>query len=290
MFDEKLSLIQEGDPLPSPYEPQPIPTPLILIHDGGGTIFSYHCLGLLQPKRKLYGIANPHYDQNPDSFTPQFNGGGIPEMAAEYLSYIKKVFPWGGKIILGGWSLGGLVSLQLSKLISLNPSLRIEVVGIVMIDSVCPIVPDDGLTRNIVQHLVQWGENTREDTKRKVLRCFDEAIRMVGEWQMPEWDSRKKSPPSVILLKARESVPVAEEGGITRVDIHRGDRVLGWDGYRQGLIKSVVEVPGNHFNLFEPDGANLEAVTQELGRACVELERMYLEEKRAAGGVQRGFW
>ncbi|KAK3988351.1 Alpha/Beta hydrolase protein [Cladorrhinum sp. PSN332] len=298
MFDEQPSLIQEGPPAStSLWAPKP-PTPLFLIHDGGGTIFAYYCLGILTPQRRVYAIANPRYhhssssssssssSDDDDTCSPQFEGG-IPQMASEYLAFIKSVFPWGGKIILGGWSLGGLISLQIAKLISSSPSShRLEVVGIVMVDSICPIVDtDQSATRRVVQHAVQWGEKTKEETKRKVMRCFSEAVRMVGAWKLPEWKDGERIPP-VVLLKAREAVPLPEgedgrDGAVSRVDIHRGDRVLGWGGYRKDLVKRVVDVPGHHFNLFEPDGENLDVVTIEIGRACVELEGMYMDEKEA---------
>ena len=68
-------------------------TPLILIHDGGGTIFNYF---LLKPlRRPVWGIYNPKWD------TGETWEGGLHEMAVEYLRLIRTVVP-SGNILLGG--------------------------------------------------------------------------------------------------------------------------------------------------------------------------------------------
>lgn len=123
MLDENPHRIQER-PAGCPWVKI---TPLVLIHDGGGTTFSYHCLGNL--KRDVYGIANPYYD------TDKVWRGGIPEMARTYAQWIKGVVPQ-GEIILGGWSLGGLISLEVARILAEDSA--ICVIGIVMIDSVYP--------------------------------------------------------------------------------------------------------------------------------------------------------
>lgn len=67
--------------------------PLILIHDGGGTVFQYYLLSPLS--RPVYGIANPHFE----SGEPW--PGGLHEMAAHYASLIQAAIP-SGQILLGG--------------------------------------------------------------------------------------------------------------------------------------------------------------------------------------------
>lgn len=69
------------------------PLPLVLIHDSGGTTFSYFLLGSLS--RDVWAIHNPKY----------FDGlrweGGMDEMARKYLEYIGSE-GLSGPIILGG--------------------------------------------------------------------------------------------------------------------------------------------------------------------------------------------
>jgi thioesterase domain-containing protein len=73
--------------------PKP-PTPLVLMHDGGGLTFSYHCLN--PTNRSLYGVHNTHFDEG------GFWDGGLPEMASHYLGLVAEALPGGGDIILGG--------------------------------------------------------------------------------------------------------------------------------------------------------------------------------------------
>lgn len=84
-----LALIYDGPD----YMPRP-PAPLVLVHDGGGTTFSYHCLD--PTNRPLYGIHNAHFDDG------GWWDGGIPEMAKHYIGLISRALPAGGNIILGG--------------------------------------------------------------------------------------------------------------------------------------------------------------------------------------------
>lgn len=67
--------------------------PLVLIHDGGGTVFGYFTLGSLN--RDVYAIHNPKYD------TDEIWEGGMDEMARTYIgllerSDIKQPFVIGG--------------------------------------------------------------------------------------------------------------------------------------------------------------------------------------------------
>ncbi|KAM7203024.1 alpha/beta-hydrolase [Rhypophila sp. PSN 637] len=265
MFEEHIDVIQS----PSGFG-NLNPAPLVLFHDGGGTIFSYHMLGDL--RRPVYGIANPHWGKE-TCFE-----GGMPEMARVYVDLMRKAVP-SGKIIIGGWSLGGLTSIEVARILADDK--QFEVIGIVMIDSVCPLaynVPPDAFLK-IVPHVVEWSDNTREETRQAVLKCFADATTMVGAWKLPAWDDQQITgrsalrPPPVILLKAKEPVPVLEEG-VSRVDVVRGDRKLGWDMYLDGLVEKVVDIPGHHYNVFVTEW-RLEIITDRLKRACLDIEKIH---------------
>ncbi|KAL2017113.1 hypothetical protein VTK56DRAFT_2585 [Thermocarpiscus australiensis] len=295
MFDSNPNLIQDS-PAPgnkSLWSTENNTTPLVLIHDGGGTIFSYYCLGELG--RPLFGIANPRF------YSGGAWEGGIPQMARHYLDFIKSAVPR-GNVIIGGWSLGGLLSLEVARLladeINSEEDKALNLLGIVMVDSVCPLAPPRPPV--VVQHAMQWSEHTKEATREQVTRCFAAATRMVKEWTLPEWEGRGAEreekrdgkvvvangnghvaapktapaslrPPPVILLRAMEAVPVPREG-VSRVDLHRGDRLLGWGNYRRDLITKVMDIPGHHFNISHME--NVDAVTEAIKEACLELEAM----------------
>ena len=68
--------------------------PLVLIHDGGGTIFGYFALGSLN--RDVYAISNPRFDSGARW------EGGMDEMARTYIKFLEKAdikqpFVLGGK-------------------------------------------------------------------------------------------------------------------------------------------------------------------------------------------------
>lgn len=76
-------------------------TPLVLLHDGGGTVLSYQALGPLD--RDVYGISDPRFDAGKPW------SGGIPEMARAYLQMIKAAIPQ-RNILLGGMCALGIRS------------------------------------------------------------------------------------------------------------------------------------------------------------------------------------
>lgn len=115
-------------------------TPIFLIHDGSGTTLAYQFLEILG--RYTYGIRNPYY------YSGQVFEGGITEMAFLYASWIRKTvqdkdFPakkrnmdGSTSIFLGGWSLGGLLSMEIARQLAMDDVVRVS--GILMIDSVFP--------------------------------------------------------------------------------------------------------------------------------------------------------
>ncbi|KAM7186523.1 hypothetical protein V8F20_011345 [Naviculisporaceae sp. PSN 640] len=244
-------------------------TPLVLFHDGSGTVFSYHMLGDLS--RPMWAVSNPHYGKDTKFLL------GMPEMARRYVSNMKKCIP-SGKIILGGWSQGGLTSLEVSRILAEDN--YYTVVGIVMIDSVCPMVYGQAhldALKKIVPHVVEWGPTTREDTKKAVLKCFDEATEMAKKWTLPSWGDRVLPPP-VILLKAKDPVPVVEAGGIGRPDVVRHDPKLGWELYREDFITKTEDISGHHYSVFATQWRQ-EALTVKIKNACKDLERMYVAKR-----------
>ncbi|TWU75829.1 hypothetical protein ED733_004870 [Metarhizium rileyi] len=147
------------------------PLPLVLIHDGGGTTFSYFVLGSLA--RDVWAIHNPNY----------FDGlpweGGMDEMAKNYLDFIAKELS--GPIMLGGWSLGGYLSLTMARVIAANPgAYPMSIAGLLIIDSPYHIarskiaVPTSKAEFSGLPPLVQ--------------KSFDNCDDMLQYWDLPSWD------------------------------------------------------------------------------------------------------
>lgn len=288
--DENPGLIYEAEDGPDPLHCSY--TPLVLIHDGGGTCFSYYCLNPIG--RIVYEIHNPHF------YSAKPWPGGIPEMARHYVGLMRKAVPR-GRILLGGWSLGGLLSLEMARVLAGDPDFT--VVGIAMVDSICPAsrTTKTGVAKAaVVPYKHQFGENTKQETIEGVERCFVEARKSIETWTMPRWDgsdieggdggqkgadgvgagegqlpapipsSSIKCPPT-ILLRAREAVPT-EPGEVSFVDTTRHSRSLGWDEYQKDFLEEIVDIPGHHFSIFAWE--HIDEVSQKLMDACNTLEKM----------------
>ncbi|KAL7793645.1 Alpha/Beta hydrolase protein [Trichoderma ceciliae] len=147
------------------------PPPLVLIHDGGGTTFGYYILGSLY--REVWAIHNPHF----------FDGGafegGIDEMARLYITYMNDT-GIRGNILLGGWSLGGFLSLAVARFLADDPEAKIKVVGIVMMDTPyhIPYNQEQGPT----------DDPDIENIPEPVQKCFDRCDEMLEDWEVPKWD------------------------------------------------------------------------------------------------------
>lgn len=296
-LDENPCIVFEAeDGGPASHTPSQIP--LILIHDGGGTCFAYYCLNPLN--RPVYEIHNPYFARD-DADGGAHWPGGIPEMARHYAGLIRKVMPRGGTVLLGGWSLGGILSLEVARVLLFEqeglPPFRI--MGIAMVDSVCPAVLYADLQgrengeKKIVPFKGEFGPNTKPETIERVTRCFAEARRAVADYALPScwgdpgrrWAENGnghhqkhngggevtdiKPLPPAILLRAREALPV-EADEVSFVDTVRNDRSLGWDLYRKGFFEEVVDIPGHHFNVFGWE--NIDVISEKLAEACKRLE------------------
>ncbi|EFX00411.1 thioesterase [Grosmannia clavigera kw1407] len=284
MFAENPSVIQDGRKNPR-HPGTTASVPLVLVHDGGGTTYSYYLLDELG--RVMMGIANPRFEAGPPWV------GGLHEMAALYADLLVSSVRC-GPVILGGWSLGGMLALEMAYVLS-EKYPAIHVVGLVMIDSVCPMAPSGGwgeAESRLVERRIEWPVTTKAATRAAVQRCFDEAHKMAREWEPPPtWafvasqpsQGREADgscdevantpaatrPPPVVLLRSLSPVPVPE-GGLLFVDLYRHERHLGWDNYRQDLFCRVIDIPGNHYTVFSMD--HLGTVSDMIKLACQTIE------------------
>ncbi|KAJ2976488.1 hypothetical protein NQ176_g4922 [Zarea fungicola] len=101
--------------------------PLFLFHDGGGSTLAYHCLEPMG--RFVYGVNNPCFFKKPFE--------SIPKMAVQYVKRVKATvaapnFPAKRKgkkpvdILVGGWSLGGMTSLEVARQLAGDEDVRVK--------------------------------------------------------------------------------------------------------------------------------------------------------------------
>ncbi|KAF4439344.1 hypothetical protein F53441_12623 [Fusarium austroafricanum] len=247
--------------------------PVFLIHDGGGTTFSYHCLAPLH--RPVYGIYNPNFSSG-ESFD-----GGLCDMARLYVGFIieavgKDDFPRrydaNGKIqiILGGWSMGGHLSLEMAHQLDRKDA-NIQVIGILMIDTVYPQKHLNGTAgKTASEKSVE-----REDSSQILAdRAMADANRMIDSWTPPVWnrDSEERRP-RITLLRAIEMVPLDRDG---TMPLSRKERKLGWDTYEKDLFFNVVDIEGHHFEVFA--FKYLDGISETIKEALDTLENATLKD------------
>lgn len=243
--------------------------PVFLIHDGGGTTFAYHCLNSLG--RPTYGIYNPHF-RSGGVFE-----GGVRGMGRLYAGIIRRScaeasFPaernsdGSVNILLGGWSMGGLLSLEIAKVLTGDHGVRI--IGILMVDSIYPV----HLT---TEHVASFDRDHSDMSLSRnmylSMKVMKEAVRLILDWDPPIWaDDEVSERPPISLLRAVESLPTASAHGHV-IDFYRHDQSLGWDNYDINMFLEIVDIEGNHFEVFSFQ--HIPGISRAIKQCFDKLER-----------------
>ncbi|HKU41294.1 MAG TPA: amino acid adenylation domain-containing protein, partial [Polyangiales bacterium] len=244
--------------------------PLVLISGIGGFGFVFQGLasklGSDQPVHVLHAVGAEDALEGTDH--------SIEEVASIYEAQVSAVCP-SGPIILGGYSFGILVALELA--LRLERSGR-EVPLLVSFDGFAPgfpkMLPLSERARAHVQQFKRRGPRARIEYVRERLAKIKERVegRVDTMFTPPDvldddtnkrlrdvanglWSARDRYVPSglansdVLLLKA--SVPFDWSGSWT-------DRLYGWRTFVRGRIECAT-IPGAHLQLFRPENDALMA-------------------------------
>ncbi|PNY24615.1 Uncharacterized protein TCAP_05446 [Tolypocladium capitatum] len=279
------------------------PMPLILIHDAGGTTFSYFLLGSLH--RDVWAIHNPKYlDAEPWE-------GGMDEMARHYVDLIVEA-GISGTVLLGGWSLGGYLSLAMARMLADDPSINLSIAGCLMIDSPYHVA--------LSKWTVPATNPPRDGLPDLVLKSFDLSSAMLQHWDLPSWDGpacggqdvevgvagrsftlapgtvlykplggawkpitarvyrheetvdEPRAPPPAVVVRCTRSTPTPEGvSGRCRVDFYRDETLLGWEGNHADFVKAVFDIDDDHISVFDTyDRPKMNVLTAQLNE-CLEV-------------------
>ncbi|CAI6340683.1 unnamed protein product [Periconia digitata] len=244
--------------------------PAFLIHDGGGTTFSYHCLEPLG--RLIYGIFNPYF-RSGERFE-----GGILRMSQLYAEMIRKTC---GEpkflarqnsdgmvdVLIGGWSTGGLLSLEIAK--TLTGDSRVRVIGVLLVDSMYTVYPSSVRLEAIDK--LNFGTSKNSFLS---LQAMKEALRIIYEWKPPVWSSpHDERRPRISLVRGIDAVPTTGDR-VHIPDVYRNERALGWDRYEKDMFTDILEVTGDHFEMFKFE--NIPETSMAIKRCFDRLEAISL--------------
>ncbi|KAJ5195621.1 alpha/beta-hydrolase [Penicillium cinerascens] len=227
-------------------------TPLFLFHDASGTISSYYALSPME--RDVYAIS--------ESRTKSDACGTLQEISRRYYAAIKSIVPE-GRVLLGGWSLGGMIALQVAWIFSRDPKVNVD--GIIMVDSPFPDyrhVVHSALDSPISEDGLTTATNRLESS---ILRT----VSMLRNWRAPVW--RRQRQPYTVMLCATERVIHETIPALSFVDQFRDSPTLGWNE-RAGfaVVNKNYSIDGHHFSLFEP--RNVASVTRAVATIAGDME------------------
>ncbi|KAG1882787.1 putative polyketide synthase [Suillus subluteus] len=232
-FDTRMSQLQ--------FSKDEAAVPLLLIHDGSGLINHYSRMTPLQ--RDVFALSNPCL----------ITGGKWESVEQIAESYAKAVL--GAKtdrIIIGGWSFGGVVAFETAKRLAQN---GVRVHGIVLIDSPCPgkHVP---LSSSVIDHVTRAHSGGIDSaTISLVAEQFKESSRLLSVYD-PSRQGKLEVP--IVLLRSSEGY--APPGlDVPKWLQYRGSEsaVVGeWEALTQSPVKTW-SIPGDHFSPFNPENVSV---------------------------------
>ncbi|RAQ58613.1 nonribosomal peptide synthase [Aspergillus flavus] len=236
--------------------------PLVMIHDGGGTTYAYHRMGPVN--RPLYGIHFPGYASGTAW------KGGIKSLGRHYADLIQKSL-LSGPIILGGWSSGGLISLEVALCLKSGP---FEVKGVIMVDSVFPapslvdetfLAPSSSETNDTAMaadgtlakmNMFQFNSMLKEYSPPSFEDLFQDLdASKAGLCH----EQRSNVNPITEDTHHAERFPVhllrasSTKASIGELDENMKsflDATLGWEHYRPRLVSEVDLIDAEHYSLF----------------------------------------
>jgi len=268
--------------------------PLFLVHPLGGHVLCYLPLARILPAgRPVYALQAAGSDQGSRPILT------IEEMAAEYLTAVRRVQPE-GPYVLGGWSFGGFVAYEMARqLRAVDPE---SVEHLIVLDSITirrdrdVRFPEDALLQFFYWELVWFERSHGEVEPLPAELTVDEKLdhiveRAISTGVLPSGTSRatvrrlyelfranwraligyrpEVTDADVTLLRADGPLPASLKPMHDAAGTLYGDPKNGWQHWTTGKLE-VIDVPGDHLILMkEPHvGAVAAAITDLLSPSC----------------------
>ncbi|MFZ0218715.1 MAG: amino acid adenylation domain-containing protein [Candidatus Aquirickettsiella sp.] len=222
--------------------------PLFLVHPAGGLSTPYLSLLFDNREQPIYGINNPYMNRQESGFS------SLEEMAAAYVDIVQTVQNT-GPYRLGGWSFGGIVSLEMARQLQ-SKGKRVEIV--VLMDTNAKhqktATKEDKSLEKLEPSLLESTQSIQE--KEMIQREFYNAVLLLSKYEIKYYEQR------VILLKATEN--------------KTNQFCNGWEVYLPKL--EVYSVNGQHSNFLYGDSA--QEISVKLNEILSNASPVIFESKK----------
>jgi thioesterase domain-containing protein len=231
-------------------------TPFFIVHGAGGNVLNL--IGMARafpPSRPVYGLQATGVDAGdvPDP--------SIEAMAARYVEAVRSVQP-GGPYLLSGYSVGGLIALEMAAQIHQAGD---RVSRVVLFDTVPhPTDRPKGLTlaRNVMSNCVRYGPTAL------VPGCRRYIVRMLGRrpipygQRFPDTDAETMGFVNlydhISALEAKYELRTYDVDALVvkaRTVFAQWPSHYGWKGIVSGRIDTVL-APGDHHDMTSPQNVH----------------------------------
>ncbi|MDB9371280.1 thioesterase domain-containing protein [Nodularia spumigena CS-586/05] len=271
-----------------PIQPRGSKRPFFCVHPIGGNVLNYIPLAsYLSPEQPFYGLQARGIDGQQTPLTQ------VEEIADSYIEAMRTIQSE-GPYLLGGWSMGGIVALEMA--IQLHRKEQ-QIAQLIVIDSALPNYIDKRYQSQFDDVLMlkyfalflggSVGKNliVSDDTIKQ--KTGDEQIRYI-------WEQAKLSgiiPPDVELMQIRTLIEVFKanvqavlkyvpQGTVNRLalflandmldellDIHNPK--LGWDELTVEPVE-IYSMPGNHYTMLAKP--QVQVLAEQLSRCIDEAQ------------------
>ncbi|RJS18030.1 non-ribosomal peptide synthetase [Corallococcus sp. H22C18031201] len=258
--------------------------PFFCVHAVGGNVLSYielaRALGDTQP---FYGLQARGLEGD----VPPCQS--IPEMATLYLAAIRAVQPQ-GPYLLGGWSLGGSIALEMAQQLREQGE---EVELLVLIDTYARLIPK-GETPNLQVEATRASTLFYQDLLRAAGHALPlpdaelEQLEPSRRLQLLEEASRATAgqPLQALrdvfqthLLLGWTYEPRAYPGRVLLLEASEPARTRGWEEFITGPLE-IQTIPGDHYSILR--GARVQQLATALRTALEKARAPRPEQARSA--------
>jgi pimeloyl-ACP methyl ester carboxylesterase len=251
----------------------------MLIHDGGGTAFAYYALGNLD--RTVIGIHCPGLKEGKGIVSVLQAAKDYAAIAREYLN---QNYPGHSKLLIGGWSLGGTISLTMAAMF---PDL---VAGVVTMDTTPPGVGGLSVEEAETILLQPWSRTDgMHGLVRRQLQLNTRATFSNLEYVTIIRDHHVNVPVFAICaadpFEPPESLQLPESSSKWLLEFklpHLAE--VTWKALLGERLLGAPTVPGNHWTMFTPMNAK---TTTEALRQGVDVIERWLSKAGQLGSTYR---